>query len=295
MTMLDRRARGSEDEQDPRPVRPTRKALRQAKRDARREAKQEDQQSGQAPPPSAGPDEETVRLARKDFRRRRNAGRWRRVRLVVAALLALALVAGAVWVVYFSSYVTVRETAVAGNRTVKLDRIEYTADVPTGTPLARVDLDAIRARVESIPAVRRAAVSRRWPHTVQVDVTERTPLAVVDQGAGLRAMDAEGVLFGGFAKQPRNLPLVRTSPDVEGEALEEGAQVVGSLPHEVARRVDVVEVSSVDEIELVLGSGRRVLWGSAEDSDQKAEVLAVLIKRPGNQIDVSVPGRPTTR
>ena len=56
-----------------------------------------------------------------------------------------------------------------------------------------------------------------------------------------------------------------------------------------------MEVASVDEIELVLANGRRVLWGSAEDSDQKAEVLAVLLKRPGQQIDVSVPGRPTTK
>lgn len=246
-------------------------------------------------PPSAGPDEETVRLASKDFRRRRNAGRWRTVRRILAALLVVGLVAGAVWLVYFSRYVTVRETAVAGNRTVKLDRIEYAADVPTGTPLARVDLDAIRARVESIPAVRRVEVSRRWPHTVQVDVTERTPVAVIDQGAGLRALDTEGVLFGSYSQRPRGLPLVRTPAGVESEALVEGARVIEALPDEVARRVEVVEVSSVDEIELVLGNGRRVLWGSAEDSDQKAEVLAVLLKRPGTQIDVSVPGRPTTR
>jgi cell division protein FtsQ len=299
MTMLDRRARGKGDvdaEQSQRPVKVGRRAGRKAKREAKREARRQDKRARTTPPPaSAGPDEETVRLASKDFRRRRNAGRWRRVRLVVAALLALALVGGAVWLVYFSSYVTVRETSVSGNDTVKPDRIRYTADVPTGAPLARVDLDAIRARVESIPAVRRAEVSRSWPHTVQVTVTERTPVAVVDQGAGLRAMDADGVLFGGYAERPRDLPLVRTAPDVEGEALEEGALVVDSLPQRVASRVDVVQVSSVDEIELVLGSGRRVLWGSAEDSDQKAEVLAVLMKRPGNQIDVSVPGRPTTR
>ena len=54
-------------------------------------------------------------------------------------------------------------------------------------------------------------------------------------------------------------------------------------------------MGSVDEIELVLANGRRVVWGSAEDSEAKAEVLAVLLKRPGNQIDVSVPGRPTRK
>ena len=67
-----------------------------------------------APPPSAGPDEETVRIARKDFRKRRNAGRWRLVRRLVLALLLLGLVAGSVWVVLFSSYVTAREVDVVG-------------------------------------------------------------------------------------------------------------------------------------------------------------------------------------
>jgi cell division protein FtsQ len=71
--------------------------------------------------------------------------------------------------------------------------------------------------------------------------------------------------------------------------------VIDALPAHVARRVDTVEVASVDEIQLVLSNGRRVFWGSAEQSDQKAEVLAVLLERPGQQIDVSVPGRPTTR
>jgi cell division protein FtsQ len=103
------------------------------------------------------------------------------------------------------------------------------------------------------------------------------------------------VLFGRYGARPQNLPLVRTEPDTPAEALVEAARVIDALPDRIAGRVDTLEVSSVDEIELVLTSGRRVLWGSAEDSAQKADVLAVLLKRPGQQLDVSVPGRPTTR
>jgi cell division protein FtsQ len=248
-----------------------------------------------APPPSAGPDEETVRIARKDFRKRRLAGRWRRWRLVVAALLLVALAAGAVWAVFFSSLVTVRGVQVTGTQTLGDRRVERVAAVPTGTPLARVNLDAIRARVESIASVRRVEVSRSWPHTVHVAVTERTPIAVIDRGNGLRALDSEGVLFGGYKSRPTGLPLVRTQPDTSSEALVESGRVIDSLPPQIARKVDVVEVATVDEIGLVLTNGRRVHWGSAEQSTQKAEVLAVLLKRPGQQIDVSVPGRPTTK
>jgi cell division protein FtsQ len=130
---------------------------------------------------------------------------------------------------------------------------------------------------------------------VHIEVTERTPIAVIDRGNGLQALDSQGVLFGSYGTRPRALPLVRTRPDTRTEALQETARVIDSLPASTAARVETVDVATVDEIELVLANGRRVLWGSAEDSDQKAEVLEVLLERPGRQIDVSVPGRPTTR
>ena len=38
-----------------------------------------------------------------------------------------------------------------------------------------------------------------------------------------------------------------------------------------------------------------MVWGSEEDSDRKAEVLAVLLATPATDYDVSVPDRPTVR
>jgi cell division protein FtsQ len=249
------------------------------------------------------PDEATVRLDSKEFRRRRRrlARRGLRSRLRrrllagLALVLVVGLVAGAVWLVNWSPYLTVRSAQVTGNTSIGTARIERAADVPVGTPLLRVDLDAIRRRVESIPAIRSADVSRAWPHRVRVAVVERTPIAVVNRGDGLQALDVDGVLFGSYATKPHRLPLVRTEPGTPTEALAEGGKVIGSLPASIAGRVAMIDVESIDDIALVLRNGRRIEWGSAEDSEQKAEVLAVLLRRPGSTIDVTVPGRPTTR
>ena len=37
------------------------------------------------------------------------------------------------------------------------------------------------------------------------------------------------------------------------------------------------------------------MWGSSDDSKQKAEVLLALLNQPGKIYDVSVPSQPTTR
>ena len=239
--------------------------------------------------------EETVTVAGRDFTRRRWARRLRRLRPFLYAGLALVLVLGGVWLVFFSSVVTVRDVSVTGNQTVSAVRVRAVAKAPIGRQLARVDLGAIRARVETIPAVKSVSVSRSWPHTIAISITERTPVAVVDRGAGLQAVDEDGVLFGGYASRPTDLPLVVTAPDVKAEALAEAAHVVSSLRSDIAAKVDRVEVQSVDRIRLHLTGGRTVMWGSAEESDQKAAVLAVLLGQKAQEIDVSVPGRPTTR
>lgn len=239
--------------------------------------------------------EETVTVAGRDFARRRWVQRLRRLRPFLYAALVLALVGTGAWLVFFSSVVTVREVSVRGNETMSSVRIEAVARTPIGRQLARVDLSAIRARVETIPAVKSVSVSRSWPHTIAIEVTERTPVAVVDRGARLQAVDEDGVLFGGYARKPDDLPLVLTAPDVKSEALAEAARVVTSLRPDIQVLVERVDVETIDRIRLRLAGGRTVMWGSAESSDEKASVLAVLLEQEVDEIDVSVPGRPTTR
>lgn len=239
-----------------------------------------------------------MRIATADFRRRRRAGRWRVFRRATALVLVLALLAGAAWLVLFSDYVTAERVEISGTTTIPDVRVRRAADVPTGTPLARVDLDRIRARVEAIPSVRAVEVSRSWPHAVRIVVQERQPVGVIERGGGLQALDAEGVLFGSYPSRPARLPLVEAGGGADTEALTEAGRVLASLPAPLLRRVDTVQVGSVDDVRLGLRGGPRVLWGSAASSAQKAEVLAAMMRhaaRGVQEVDVSVPGRPTTR
>lgn len=238
-------------------------------------------------------DPTTVR-SRKRFARRQWARRWLTWRPVVALLLVIALLAGGIWLVFFSSVLAVESVDVEGTRTLDEAEVRAVAAVPEGEPLARVDLDSIRARVQALAVVRSAEVTREWPDGVLITVEERVAIAVVEIGGRIRGMDADGVVFRDYATAPPGLPRVRTSTETRTDALQEAARVVAALPTGISRRVDHVSVATIDQIELVLRDGRTVMWGSAEDSEQKAAVLVRLLEQPAQRYDVSVPGNATT-
>ncbi|MEV5002999.1 cell division protein FtsQ/DivIB [Nocardioides sp. LML1-1-1.1] len=233
--------------------------------------------------------------ARKAFARRQRARRWLTWRYVLAVVLALALVGFSVYALYFSSWLRTDGVEVVGNEMITDKQLLAAAEVPTGGPLVRVDLAAIETRVKSLSAVKQVDVSRKWPHDVRIEVVERTPIAVLDLGSRMVALDAEGTSFPAPARAREGLPRIRVGSGADKDALREGAAVVAALAPEVSRLVDHVEVRTIDEIVLVLRDGRKVEWGSADRSTDKAAVLLQLLKRKAQVYDVSVPGAPTTR
>jgi cell division protein FtsQ len=236
-----------------------------------------------------------VELTRKRFARRQWARRWLAWRVVLAVVLTVLAMVGGIWLVFFSSVLAIDGVEVQGNRLLSESQVEEAAAVPTGEPLARADLEAIAARIEGLPAVASVDVSRAWPDKVLVQVVEREAVAVIDDDGRLRGMDADGVVFREFKTLPKTLPRLKIAPDTRGEAMAEGAAVVGVLPSDIVSKIDYVDVKTVDQITLHLRDGRTVVWGSADESEQKAQVLDALLRQRFDVYDVSVPGQPTTR
>jgi cell division septal protein FtsQ len=230
------------------------------------------------------------------FSRRRFFGWFGRTQVV--ALVTVVLLGFGVWVVYASSWLGLRSVDVEGTSYLTPREIEREAGLVMGTPLARVDLDAVEERVARLPAVADVDVQRDWPNGVRIVVQERTAVAAVRQNHELHGMDAEGVLFRTYRRQPKGLPLVRAGQlddKRSDDALTEVAGVVAALDRSIARKVDHVEVASMDAIELVLSDGDEVRWGSAAQSELKARVLATLLEVDASVYDVTVPEQPTTR
>jgi len=232
--------------------------------------------------------------SRRRFARRQWLRRWLVWRYVIGSVLLVLLTAGAIWLVFISSVLTVKHVEVKGESLVSQQRILDAANVPVGAHLAQLDLEAIRARVSALAPMKRVDVSRDWPDAVLITVTERKAVAVVAIGGRYQAMDADGVLFRDFPRPPVGMPQVVSTPGAGSQALAQAARVISALPSALAARVDHVEVRGVDQISLALPGGVSVIWGSDDQSAVKAAVLAKLLPHPAQVYDVSVPGQPVT-
>ena len=87
-----------------------------------------------------------------------------------------------------------------------------------------VDLDAIRARLMAFPWIKEARVSRRLPDTLVVDVVERTPAAVWQNGRRLFLIDGDGV-----ALREVHPDAVPTLPLVIGQGAQRRVNQLGAL------------------------------------------------------------------
>jgi len=234
-------------------------------------------------------------VSRRRFARRQWRRRWLTWKYGVGAFLVLLVAGVTVWALWFSSWLSVEGVEVRGTSVLDAAEVTEAAQVPDGQALVAVDLAGVEARVEALAPVLDAQVTRQWPDRVLVEVEERTAIAVVELAGRVRGMDADGVLFRDYPKVPGDLPRVLAASGIDSEALRESAAVVAALPDDLAATVDHVEVESIDRISFVLRDEREVLWGSAEETELKAQVLPALLRQEGRVFDISVPARPTVQ
>ena len=242
-------------------------------------------------------DDPGVSSSANRFRERALSNRRRPWRRALVVVLALATVASLVWAVGWSTWLGVDDVEVTGVSGPEAQAVAGLVHASTGTPLARVDTDAVAARVRERVTVAEVSVRRSWPGTLTVEVVPRRAALVIRNPQGrLEVVDAEGVTFGTVRAAPKGVPVV-TATDAKGtskEALLSSLALLDALPDDLARGVSGIRLSSANLITFTLGK-RSVVWGSGEDSDRKVAILAVLLKTRAKVIDVSAPDTPVTR
>jgi len=195
------------------------------------------------------------------------------------------------------------QVQVTGNQYVPKGRVLEIFTADRNRSVLRIPLDERRRQLETIPWVEHATVRRALPNRIEVEITERTPIAFLREGSNLALLDVQGVILDRPLKANFHFPVVTgIGADMPIEDRELRMQMFAGFTQQVeaARAGAMDQVSEVDLTEAkdlrATISGLQVVntsggaaaandaWGNADapivvhfgDSDFQSKYLTVL-------------------
>lgn len=237
---------------------------------------------------------ERRRYERAEVRRFTRRARTRRLAVAVA-LGTIVTMIGLVLAAVFSPLLALREIRVDGTSRVSAEEVHAAVDGQLGTSLALIDYGRITTELGAFALIRSYVTEIVPPDTLLIHVVERQPVGALQTGGSYQLVDPAGVTVQESPERVPGVPLI----DIGGAAtssvvFESVVEVLLSLPPSLLAQVDAISATTQDNVSLVLtGVGQRVTWGSADQSAEKAVLLAALIaatdpSRAG-EFDVSAP------
>ena len=215
--------------------------------------------------------------------------------MVVGSVVALV---ATIAVGAYSPLMALREVRVEGAQRIPAAEVQGAFTSILGTPLPLIDRAEVHSALSKFPLIETYATETIPPGTLVVRIVERTPVGVIETDSGLELVDAAGVVIDRPEDVPDGQPLIETEGGVADEGFRAVAAVVRSLPAEVRAQLTGATADTADDVELELAGGATVVWGSAEQSELKADVLAsLMLAAPPDTVsryDVSAPTSPVT-
>jgi cell division protein FtsQ len=246
-----------------------------------------------------------IRQRRESVERSRTQRRLRWAAALVGVAVLVALGIGLLHTPLFEAKVV---TVTGSHPNTTEAAILQAAGLEGHPPLISVDPSAAAARVETLPFIASAQVTRHWPDAVTVHVSERVPVVTMAATGGWATLDGHGRTLAVTPARPvlpvlvvhdaagAPVPPAAVGGTVAAPA-EPGLAVARTLPPAFAGQVESVTVATDGTVSLALSSGLEVLLGTTSDLTAKYEDVAAIIAhaplRGAKTIDVTVPQSPT--
>ncbi|MDP2234310.1 MAG: FtsQ-type POTRA domain-containing protein, partial [Actinomycetota bacterium] len=188
------------------------------------------------------------------------------------------------------------------------DEVRTLAAVPPKATLLRFPAKEVAQRVSDSSWVRSVSVTRDFPDTMRIRVTEFVPSALVDSGGDVFwLVDSGGWVI---AQQPQEttstLITIRDLESFEAsagerstsEALRNALRVWKALSSELRAKTRTISAPSVDKTALMTTDDIAIFMGSSEDIERKDLVARRILEEQAGKvvsINVRTVDRPTWR
>jgi cell division protein FtsQ len=218
--------------------------------------------------------------------------------LTVGSIMILGILTA---VATFSPLLAIQTVSVVGTQRLNPEDISKALSEQIGKPLPLLNHDEIAKSLAGFTLIESFAATAVPPNGLQVSVSERQALCIVEYQGALWLHDPAGVRIA-VAEPTDLLPriLIAGEPS-SSQPFKDSVDVLLALPVELLAEVEIIQANTRDDVQMSLrGSlGQRISWGDSSEAVLKSRVLQALMANnqgvTGVTFDVSSPNAPVVR
>lgn len=227
----------------------------------------------------------------------------RRVRRIAVSLTAGSVVILGILttVATFSPLLSIQQVTVVGTQRLNPDEISTALSSQIGTPLPLLNQEEIAKSLAGFTLIESFAATAVPPNELQIKVSERQALCIIEFEGALWLHDPAGVRIA-LAGPTDLLPRILIAEEpTSSQRFRDSVDVLLALPVELLAQVEIIQANTKDDVQMSLrGSlGQRISWGDSSNAVLKSKVLQALIANnqgaTGVTFDVSSPNAPVVR
>jgi len=215
--------------------------------------------------------------------------RRRRARQILRGIIFLVVSAAVLSVFVYTPFFTLSEIKLVGAKYLTQEDIIKIGDIYMGEPLFKLETNVVQSRLSKDLRIEEVSVRRRLPHTLEVTIKERIPLATVSCDYGYLDLDRNAVIIDSYKTlKTMKIPMITGAAvhdlyigdEIDDELIKKILDFLQRLNEETLNRIS--EVAIIEENYIVMYSATerpvQIRIGKLERLDEKAALTADFLR-----------------
>lgn len=213
----------------------------------------------------------------KKRRRRRNVGRL--LRGIIFLVVSAAVLSFFVYMPFF----TLSEIKLDGAKYLTEEDILRVGDIYMGEQLFRLETDVVKSRLSKDLRIEEVSVRRKLPHTLEIKIKERRPLATIACDYGYLDLDTNGIVIDSYKTiKTMQIPMITGATvhdlyigdEIDNDLVKQILDFLRRLNEETLNRLSEIAIVEEDYIVMYSATDRpvQIRIGKLERLDEKARL-----------------------
>ena len=180
-------------------------------------------------------------------------------------------------------FFTLSEIKLVGAKYLTQEDIMKIGDIYMGEQLFRLETDVVQSRLSKDLRIEEVSVRRHLPHTLEINIKERRPLATIVCDYGYLDLDRNGVIIDSYKSlKTMKIPMINGAvirdlyigDEIEDEHVKKILDFLQRLNEETLNRLSEIAIVEADYIVMYTDTARpvQIRIGKLERLDEKARL-----------------------